>query len=88
MTDTVRNELYFGGANRSFEIDAPVPMGGKQVYLVIGSQLDITKDAYLVTLNLALKAAIVNNKIWKQIPYNYTWTSYGVAFPTQEWQDL
>jgi hypothetical protein len=88
MTNAIRTELYFGGANRSFEVDAPIPMGGKQVYIAIGSQIDINKDAYIVTLNLTNKAAIVNNKIWKQIPYNYTWTSYGVAFPTQEWIDL
>jgi hypothetical protein len=88
MTNAVRNELYFGGANRPFQIDAPLPMGGKQVYIVIGNQTNISKDAFTVTLNLALKAALVNNLIWEQVPYNYTWTSYGVAFPTQEWQDL
>jgi hypothetical protein len=88
MTTQVRNELIYGRVGTSFEVDAPLPMGGKQVFVVIGSQTNINKNSYIVTVNLALRAAIVNNLIWEQVPYNYTWTSYGVAFPTRKWQDL
>ena len=88
MSDIARGYLYSGGINSRWKVQAPLPMNGEQLYLIIGANFQITKDAYLIDLTLTPFVSITNNKIWSRIGYNYTWTSYGVAFPTQEWQDL
>jgi hypothetical protein len=88
FTDVLRYRLISGPIGNRFTVLAPEPMGGTLIYLVIGAQIEANKDTYNVTLNLALLKSIDGSKTWGQIPYNYTWTSYGVAFPTQEWIDL
>jgi hypothetical protein len=88
VSNAQRFYLYAGGVSRQFEVEAPLPMGGTLEYRCIGAQMDINKNTYTVNLYLTPFASIENSQNWAQIPYNYTWTSYGVAFPTQEWQDL
>jgi hypothetical protein len=63
-------------------------MGGTLDYIIIGCNYEINRNEYLVNLKLAPYSQVYNTINWDQVPYNYTWTSYGVAFPTQEWQDL
>jgi hypothetical protein len=88
FTDVLRKRLIAGPIGSAFKVLSPEPMGGTKTYLVIGAQIEANKNTYNVTLDLALLKSIDGSKIWAQIPYNYTWTSYGVAFPTQEWIDL
>ncbi len=88
FTDAQRNLFLYDVLGQLVTIEAPEPMGGTLEYLVIGCQFDITKDSFILNINLAPYSQARNSINWDQIPYNYTWTSYGVAFPTQEWQDL
>jgi hypothetical protein len=69
-------------------VEAPDAMGGVQDYLTIGCTYSITKNSFILDLILAPYSQAFNTPNWEQIDYSYTWTSYGVAFPTQEWQDL
>jgi hypothetical protein len=69
-------------------VEAPTPMGNTLDYLTIGVNYTINKDQFIVDLNLVPYSTVLVSPNWEQIPYNYTWTSYGVAFPTQEWIDL
>lgn len=88
FTDSERELLLFSPIGRRITVEAPIPMGGTLDYLTIGCQFDINKDSFVLSLTLAPYSQAYNSPNWDQIPYNYTWTSYGVAFPTQEWQDL
>ena len=88
FTQADRDYLLYENLGKRVTVEAPTPMGGTLDYLTIGCQLDITKDSFNLTLVLAPYTQAYNSINWDQVPYNYTWTSYGVAFPTQEWQDL
>jgi hypothetical protein len=88
LTDAVRSLLAAGAWAQRWRIIAPEPMGSTQIYIPVGSNIQIDKNSFIVSLNLVLLSTIDNSKNWAQIGYNYTWTSYGVAFPTQEWIDL
>jgi hypothetical protein len=69
-------------------VEAPLAMGGTQDYLTIGCNYNINKNSFNLDLILTPYSQVFNTPNWEQIDYSYTWTSYGVAFPTQEWQDL
>ena len=88
FSDADRELLLYSPIGRRITVDAPVPMGGTLDYLTIGCQFEINKDSFILGLTLAPYSQAYNSPNWDQVPYNYTWTSYGVAFPTQEWQDL
>jgi len=88
FTDAERELLLYYPLGQRITIESPTPMGGTLDYISIGCQFDISKDAFILSLSLAPYTQAYNSPNWDQIPYNYTWTSYGVAFPTQEWQDL
>jgi hypothetical protein len=88
FSDAERNLLLFSPLGKLITVEAPIPMGGTMEYLTIGCQIEATKDAFILGLTLAPYSQARNSQNWDQIPYNYTWSSYGVAFPTQEWQDL
>lgn len=88
LTDAQRIDLLYNVLGKKVSLQAPIPMGGTQLYQTIGCQYQITKDSFFVSVNLAPYSQQYNSKNWDQIGYNYTWTSYGVAFPTQEWSDL
>jgi hypothetical protein len=83
-----RSALVYGPLGRRVTVEAPEAMGGTQDYLTIGCNYTINRNEYLLDLTLVPYLQVYNTQNWAQIPYNYTWTSYGVAFPTQEWQDL
>lgn len=78
---------YYGLAD-ALIVEAPLPMGGTQKYLPVGMNLDISKNAWIVKYNLIPYTVAVNSINWKQVDPSYTWSSYGVAFPTQKWSDL
>ena len=88
FTDAEREILLFSPIGRRVTVEAPAPMGGTLDYLVIGLEYQINKNAFILDLTLAPYSQVYNTINWDQVPYNYTWTSYGVAFPTQKWQDL
>jgi len=83
-----RSALVYGPLGLRVTVEAPEAMGGTQDYLTIGCNYTINRNEYLLDLTLVPYLQVYNTQNWDQIPYNYTWTSYGVAFPTQEWQDL
>jgi hypothetical protein len=88
FTNTQRNLLLGSPIGNRVTVQAPSPMGGTLDYIIIGCNYEINRNEYLVNLKLAPYSQVYNTINWDQVPYNYTWTSYGVAFPTQEWQDL
>jgi hypothetical protein len=88
LSNLQRDLLLNNAVGSRWNIDVPITMGGLQTYLVIGSQLQISKDSFILNMTTTPYSSIINSKLWHQIPYNYTWTSYGVAFPTQEWQEI
>ena len=88
FTDAERDILLYTTLGRRITVEAPLPMGGTLDYLTIGCQFEITKDAFLLSLTLAPYTQAYSSINWEQVPYNYTWTSYGVAYPTQIWSDL
>jgi len=88
VTDIQRGLLRAGGIGTRWRVEAPIPMGGSLLYLIIGAEIEMTRNNYTVNLNLVPFDTTKMSTIWARIPYSYTWTSYGVAFPTQEWQDL
>jgi hypothetical protein len=88
FTDADRELLLYTPLGQLITVEAPAPMGGTIEYLTIGCQFELNKNAFNLILTLAPYSQARNSPNWDQIPYNYTWTSYGVAFPTQEWQDL
>ena len=67
---------------------APTPMGGTQDYLTVGYRLNANKNAWIMENNVVPLSVAVNSINWEQVPASYTWTSYGVAYPTQKWSDL
>ena len=85
---TEQRELLLYPIGNRFTIEAPEPMGGTLDYTCIGNNREINKNAFICTLTLVPYSQIEHSKNWLQIPYNYNWTSYGVAFPLQKWQDL
>jgi len=88
FTNVQRDLLLTDPLGYRVTVQAPEPMGGTQDYLTIGCNYTINKNAFILDLTLAPISQAFNSINWDQVPYNYTWTSYGVAFPTQEWQDL
>jgi hypothetical protein len=88
FTDEQRDLLLYQTLGQKVLVEAPIPMGGTQYYQTIGCQFEITKDAFILDLTLAPYSQQYNSQNWEQIPYNYTWTGYGVDFPTQKWSDL
>jgi hypothetical protein len=88
FTDAQRSLLLFEPLGHRVTVQAPAPMGGTQDYLTIGLNYTINKDTFILDLTLAPISQAFSSINWDQVPYNYTWTSYGVAFPTQEWIDL
>ncbi len=88
FTDVQRALLLFEPLGHRVTVQAPEPMGGTQDYLTIGLNYTINKNTFILDLTLAPISQAFSSINWDQVPYNYTWTSYGVAFPTQEWQDL
>lgn len=88
FSDVDREALLYYPLGRRITVEAPTPMGGTLDYITVGCQFDITKDAFILSLTLAPYSQAWNTPNWQQIPYNYTWDSYGVAFPTQRWMDL
>ena len=79
---------YWITTNVPVSVDAPLPMGGLQDYLTVGYRLNASKNAWIVENNV-VPLSVVNSSInWEQVPAKYTWTSYGVAYPTQKWSDL
>lgn len=81
--------LWFGctGGN-TITVDAPAPMGGNQRYIPVGYQLQASKSSWILGFDLIPYSVAVNSINWKQVNPIYTWSSYGVAFPTQKWSDL
>jgi hypothetical protein len=88
FTDAQRDLLLLEPLGQRVTIEAPAPMGGTLDYLTIGVSYSINKDQFILDLTLVPYSSVLVSPNWEQIPYNYTWSSYGVAFPTQEWQDL
>jgi hypothetical protein len=88
FTDEQRDLLLYRPLGIKMQVEAPLPMGGTQYYQTIGCQFDITKDAFILGLSLAPYSQQYNSINWDQVPYSYTWTSYGTAFPTQKWNEL
>ena len=88
FTNGERYFLLYNPIGYRVTVQAPEPMGGTQDYLTIGCNYTINKNAFILDLTLAPISQAFNSINWEQVPYNYTWTSYGVAFPLQEWQDL
>lgn len=88
FNDAKRDLLLSAPLGKRITVEAPAPMGNTMDYLTIGVNYNINKDAFILDLNLVPYSTVLVSPNWEQIPYNYTWTSYGVAFPTQEWQDL
>ena len=88
FTNAERDLLIADPLGKRVTVQAPEPMGGTLDYIVIGCNYQINQNAYILDLTLAPYSQIYNTINWDQVPYNYTWTSYGVAFPTQEWIDL
>ncbi len=88
FTDAQRDQLLFNPLGNRVTVEAPEPMGGTLDYLIIGVNYSINKNTFSMDLTLVPYSSVVISINWDQVPYNYTWTSYGVAFPTQEWQDL
>lgn len=88
ITDEIRNRILYNPLAMRTNVQAPLPMGGTLPYLVVGIDFNISKDSFIADLTLwpLVKTEVAQN--WLQIPYSYTWTSYGVAYPTQQWQDL
>lgn len=89
FTNAQRDDFFLSAPLGSrISVEAPSPMGGTQDYLTIGCNYTINRNEFLMDLTLAPYVQAYNTINWEQVPYNYTWTSYGVAFPTQEWIDL
>jgi hypothetical protein len=88
FTDAQRNYLLFEPLGWIYEVEAPVAMGATLDYLSIGCTYEITKDAFLINLNLVPLSQVKSTPNWEQISYDYTWDLYDIDFPTQEWQDL
>ena len=88
FTDAQRNYLLFEPLGWIYTVEAPVAMGATLDYICIGCTYDITKDAFLINLNLVPLSQVQSTPNWDQISYDYTWDLYGIDFPTQEWQDL
>jgi hypothetical protein len=88
FTNAERLELLIDPLGKRITVQAPLAMGGTQDYLIMGVDWDINRNTFSANLKLAPYSQVFNSLNWLQVPYNYTWTSYGVAFPTQEWQDL
>jgi hypothetical protein len=88
FTDAQRDLLLSQPLGQRITVEAPAPMGNTLDYLTIGVDYSINKNAFIMDITLVPYSTVLVSPNWEQIPYNYTWTSYGVAFPTQEWQDL
>jgi hypothetical protein len=83
-----RSALVYGPLGLRVTVEAPEAMGGTQDYLTIGCNYTINRNEYLLDLTLVPYLQVYNTPNWNQIDYSYTWTTYGTAFPTQEWIDL
>jgi hypothetical protein len=88
FTGSQRDLMLFDPLGQRVTVQAPIAMGGTLDYLTIGLNYTITKNEFFCSLTLVPYSSVLVSPNWEQIPYNYTWSSYGVAFPTQEWQDL
>jgi hypothetical protein len=89
FTDAQRDDFFLSiPLGCRISVEAPQAMGGTQEYLTIGCNYTINRNEFVMDLTLAPFAQAYNTPNWDQIDYSYTWTSYGVAFPTQKWQDL
>jgi hypothetical protein len=88
FSDAERDLLLTDPLGKLITVQSPLPMGGTQEYLTIGLNYSINKDSFILDLTLAPYSMAWPSINWEQVPYNYTWTSYGVTYPTQEWQDL
>lgn len=88
FTNAERDLLLTTPLGQLVTVQAPAPMGNTLDYLTIGLNYNINKDQFILDLALVPYSSVLVSPNWEQIPYNYTWTSYGVAFPTREWQDL
>jgi hypothetical protein len=88
FTNAERDLLLTDPLGKLITVQAPTPMGGTQEYLTIGLNYSINKDSFILDLTLAPYSMAWPSINWDQVPYNYTWTSYGVTYPTQKWQDL
>jgi len=88
FTSDQRGILFDAPLGMRCTVEAPSAMGGTQDYLTIGCNYTINKNTFTLDLILAPYSQAFNTPNWDQIDYSYTWTSYGVAFPTQKWQDL
>ena len=88
FTDAQRYELLIDPLGKRITVEAPLAMGGTQDYLVMGLDWDINRNTFSANLKLAPYSQVFNSQNWLQIPYNYTWTSYGAAYPTQKWNEV
>jgi len=88
FTNAERDLLLGDPLGKRVTVQSPAPMGGTLDYIIVGCNYQINTDAYIARFTLTPYTQVYNSLNWEQIPYNYTWTSYGVAFPTKEWQDL
>jgi len=88
FTNAERELLLYSPLGMLVTVEAPDPMGGTLKYLPIGCNFQISKNAFILDLQLVPYSVARNSINWNQVPYNYTWTSYGTAYPTQKWQDL
>lgn len=65
----------------------PAALGTAQM-LVNRWSINITKYNAVAKWETVPQARYYSSNTWNQVPNSYTWTSYGVAYPTQKWSDL
>lgn len=89
FTDSERQTFWFAERWAHYEFtNVPATFGSASKFITRAATHRISKGSWTVDLDLVDWTTYYGGNTWDQIPLQYTWTSYGVAFPTTKWSDL
>lgn len=89
ITDAQRDALLGTHPMTAFELTSlPAWFGYSGKLVVTGYRWEINRNTFTLNVDTQPFTNFYPGDTWLQISPAYTWTSYGVAYPTQKWSDL
>lgn len=89
MSDTTRDALLAVGSDLRIQTDAlPTAFGTSFDGFVENWTWNLSRNSAQLTIGCSTYSENYPELTWLQVPANYTWDSYGAAYPTQKWSDL
>lgn len=90
ISDAIRNALITTNLGTYIYLFTSLPtiMGRAFYGYVENYTWQFSKGKALLTMGCSSRYETYPSYVWPQIPATYTWTSYGIANPTQDWTQV